>query len=501
MLEVLAVRILSPYSGNTIYTYSSVLSIILAALSVGYYLGGILSECKNLVRLFYEIILITGVSILLIRLMDIFILPIIGYKLPYQTGPLIMSIMLFFLPGLLLGIISPLAINIRKKTYPKQKAGKIFSEILFFSTIGNIFGGLSTSFIFIPNFGISIIITAAGIILLVIGIGGLILNNSIKGKTKYIVIFILATSLFINFSSEETGQPVIYSKDGVYEKIKVFDTFFKGKPVRVLQQDRSISGVMYLPSGEITPQNMKYFILYKLYKNDIKNALILGGGAYLIPKELLKISPNAEINVAEIEPILFDIAKKYFYLPDDKRLHNYTIDGRKFLNSIDKKYDLIYSDAFYTYFSLPVNFSTYEFFRSIKQHLNSEGIAIINLIDELTPKKKSFIFSEMKTLKTVFLNCHFFAVASPFSKEVQNIIFLGYNGNKKIDINNKEVTNNENPLIKGLPEKIINLTLYDLERYPILTDDYSPVEYLIGNTLKNIKTDKKITALFDFLPD
>ena len=44
IVEVLAVRVLSPYYGNTIFTVSSVISVILLALSAGYYAGGALVD-------------------------------------------------------------------------------------------------------------------------------------------------------------------------------------------------------------------------------------------------------------------------------------------------------------------------------------------------------------------------------------------------------------------------------------------------------------------------
>ena len=91
IVEVVATRILAPYFGNTIFTFSSVIGVILAALSCGYYWGGILADRKPTLSRFYTLIFIGGLCVLLLRILMITWLPDLGHKLSLISGPLIAS--------------------------------------------------------------------------------------------------------------------------------------------------------------------------------------------------------------------------------------------------------------------------------------------------------------------------------------------------------------------------------------------------------------------------
>lgn len=484
IIEVVATRILSLYYGNTIFTVSSVISVILAALSFGYYAGGKIADRYPHPKWFFSIILLSGISMLLLQLLNTIALPFLGYILPITTGPLISALILFFLPALLLGTLSPYAIKLQKIRLPNEGIGSVAGKIFFWSTLGSIFGSLLTGFVLIPHFGVNQIIVTNGVILFLLGlipfIGSRVEKKNFYGALLAFSIVFGATLLFPN----QTGKNIVFSKDGVYEKITIYDDKYKERPTRFLQQDRSHSGAMFLDSDELVYDYTQYYALYKILKPDVENALVIGGGAYSIPKALLKNLPEATVDVSEIDSSLFELAQKYFKLVETERLHNYTEDGRRLLHDTDKKYDLIFNDVYYSLFSIPVHFTTQEFFEIVKNRLNEDGVFIANLIGDLSQQRPSFILSEIKTFRTVFPNSYFFAVNSPDKIETQNIIFVGYNSDKNIDFNNQEITENENSIIQSLEKKIINLEKFELSSYPLLTDNFSPVEYLTGKVLQ-----------------
>jgi len=244
---------------------------------------------------------------------------------------------------------------------------------------------------------------------------------------------------------------------------------------------------MFLDTNDPTDlvyEYTKYYSLYKIFKPDVQNALVIGGGAYSIPKALLAELPKATVDVSEIEPSLFDLAKKYFKVPESPNLHNYIEDGRRFLYESKKKDDLIFSDVYYSLLSIPNHFTTQEFFTLLKDKLAEDGVFIANIIGDLSRQQPSFVFTEIKTFKSVFPNSYFFAVESPKKTDLQNIIFVGYNSDKKLDLNTSLILQNKNPIISLLPTKIINLNRFELSSYPILTDNFSPVEYLTAKALK-----------------
>lgn len=493
IIEVVAMRLLSPHYGNTIFTVSSVISVILAALSIGYYAGGKFADQHPSLQWFFGIILVSGLVVLAIHFLSIIILPILSVSFSLASGPLVSSLLLFLVPALLLGTLSPYAIKLQSIQVPEQGVGSISGKIFFWSTLGSIIGSLLAGFVLIPNFGIDYIFISTGVILFLLGFIPLVTFGFDKKRLMKSVLVILILTGVTIFAAQQIKRDALYSKDGIYEKITIYDSVQGSRPIRVFQQDRSASGAMFLDSDDPTDlvyEYTKYYSLYKIFKPDVQNVLVIGGGAYAMPKALLAELPNATIDVSEIEPSLFDLSKQYFKVEDNPNLHNYTEDGRRLLRDSDKKYDLIFSDVYYSLFSIPAHFTTQEFFTVAKEKLSNEGVFIANLIGDLSRQQPSLIFSEIKTFQSVFQNSYFFAVETPEKTDSQNIIFVGYNSNKKIDLNAPSILQNPNLIISSLRNKIINLERYDLSPYPILTDNYSPVEYLTAEVLQRTFKEK-----------
>src|SRR3989344_8293886 len=153
IVEVTATRILSPYFGNTIYTVTSVIGVVLTALSLGYYIGGIISDKYPSQKIFFAIIIVSGFFILFLRLLIYFLLPFLANNFSIISGPLISSLFLFFIPSFLLGTLSPYAIKLQQVNVVKEGVGKAAGEVFFWSTFGSIVGTIAAGFFLIPRIG------------------------------------------------------------------------------------------------------------------------------------------------------------------------------------------------------------------------------------------------------------------------------------------------------------------------------------------------------------
>ena len=225
VVEILAVRILSPYYGNTIFTVSGVLSVILAALSVGYYLGGRLADKHPSEKIFFSIILISGLLVLLLQLFTIILLPSMGHSLSMVSGPIVSSLMMFFVPSFLLGMLSPFTIKLQQLRLPEQGVGTISGRIFFWSTLGSILGSLMTGFVLIPNLGVNEILIYTGSLLVLLGLLP-ILKLGFKKKIIAQIILLIGLVVVTTSSivaSEEQEENVLYIKDGIYQKIMIYD--------------------------------------------------------------------------------------------------------------------------------------------------------------------------------------------------------------------------------------------------------------------------------------
>src|SRR5260221_12560427 len=110
IIEITAIRMLAPFFGNSIFTISSVIGIILAALGLGYYLGGSLADPRPSAGGLFSLVVIAGFWVLLLQFLHAVVLPGIAYKLSLIDGPLIVSFRIIFRPAVFLAMLPPFAV-------------------------------------------------------------------------------------------------------------------------------------------------------------------------------------------------------------------------------------------------------------------------------------------------------------------------------------------------------------------------------------------------------
>lgn len=481
IIEVTAIRILAPYFGNTLFTISSIIGIVLGGLGLGYYLGGVFADKYPKFSVFFFLIFIAGIFSLLIQVFSKTALPTLGTTLDMKIGPPIASLILFFIPSLILGMISPFAIKL--KTLELKEIGKVTGKVFFWSTLGSIIGSFLAGFFLIPHFGISKIIISTALMLIIIGVsGGWFFKdekyeNYFKRPELFLFTIIVLLFSFITLFLPK-DESIILQKDGLYNQIIVEDIEIRNEKVRVLRLDGTLQGAAFLESDELPFEYTKYYVIYEIVNPQAEKALFLGGDAYSTPRKLLLDQNNVKrIDVVEIAPELYQIAKKYFRFQEDPRLFNHVTDGRRFLQETNQNYNMIFADVYYIYF-IPTHFTTQEFFSLAKSKLSEDGLFLMNIGGTLNKGADSFILSEMKTFRSVFENSYFFAVDSPDKKGLQNFIFLGLNNSRRIDFGSQEILQHEKRLIRNLPKKLLDPENLNFDTAFILTDDFAPVEYL-----------------------
>jgi hypothetical protein len=153
-VEILGGRILAPYFGGSIYIWGSIITVFLVALSIGYLSGGHYSLKQPSLRKYGYLFMAASLSLLPIIL---FTDPVINvtYKLTDDPryGSLIASVLLFFFPGLLMGMISPYSIRLLVKS--QSGSGHTAGILYFISTFGSALGTLGTSFYFVLYFEVN----------------------------------------------------------------------------------------------------------------------------------------------------------------------------------------------------------------------------------------------------------------------------------------------------------------------------------------------------------
>jgi len=476
IIEVAAVRVLSPFYGSSLYVLSSVLTIILTALSIGYWYGGKLADRQQSVAVLYSIIAGSGICVLFLLLLSKLLLPTFGSLLSPSVGPLIFSFGLFFFPAFLLGIVSPYVIKLQSLSTSIEHIGTVVGATFFWGTCGSIVGSLATGYLLIPNIGLTRTIMLVGTTLVALGV--LMPLREKQPLDKKRVFLFLSTAVILGltlaFVTAKQKSPFLYSSDGEYSSIRIKDFYLDQRPVRFLLRDTNHSSAIYLNSEELVLPYARFFMLADKLVPDSKNALVLGGGAYTIPLAMTHLNPNIQVDVVEIEPVLFELSKQYFNLSDTSRITNYVMDARVFLNKKDlKQYDYILGDVFGTDLATPFHLTTEEFYQQVSNHLAPSGVFFLNVVGIPVTSQPSLIGSLTKTLRAAFPTIKAYTFGNNPS-EVQNVVFVAREDDGPINISIFDIMRVSSRIVE------LNLDEQDLSGEIILTDDHAPIEYLMS---------------------
>lgn len=474
VIEVVATRILTPFFGTTIYTTSSVISVVLGALSIGYYIGGRFADRFPDARWFYAIIVAAGLTTLVVEFISHLLLRLGAVLLPLSYGPLVMSVILFFVPSLLLGMLSPFAVALEKYRYSsEQGVGSISGNVFFFSTFGSIVGGLLAGFVLIPYIGVHSIMVITGLVLVALGLRGLAANALVL---TVIVVVSGILSLGAAGANAVTAESVVYQEDSPYSRLTIREDTENGRTVRYFRRGISASGAMYATSTDHVYSYSQAYRFAKLRDAPPKNILIIGAAAtFTVPKAYLRAYPEATVHVVDIEPSLRTLGQQYFRVPETDRLQYHVTDGRAFLRRSTESYDVIFLDAFSSIYSPPAHLVTREFYHTVRDHLAEDGVVIMNAIGSLENTEPSLMFSAIRTFREAFSGSQFFAIEDASQGAIQNVIFATKPGEEAWWRTTQEV--GDGTLREMLADRIV-LDMSALARYPVLTDNYAPVEYL-----------------------
>ena len=171
---------------------------------------------------------------------------------------------------------------------------------------------------------------------------------------------------------------------------------------------------------------INYLHLPLALKPDAEQVLIIGLGGRALPRRMLRDYPGMQLEVVEIDPVVVDVARRYFNLPQDPRLSVIVADGREYLASASRVYDLIISDAFQAD-SIPTQLTDEAFFRQVKLRLRPDGVLAYNVVSALQGSESAVFKSIYQNISAVWRSTYVFPVGiSRYHdpESVRNIILL-----------------------------------------------------------------------------
>jgi spermidine synthase len=514
-LELTASRILAPYFGSSIFVWGSLIGVVLAGMSAGYYVGGRVADKRPYFGTFCLIILTSGIFILLIPVVTPVVFDfIISLNLGERWSPLVASATILTLPSFLLGMISPYAIRLAAKNLSDigNLAGKLYS----LSTAGSILGTFITAFVLIPELGVVKILQLLGIVLVGLSLLGL------RGKLRVVLVLVLVLSAFlappVSISPNVmlfklSLNEVLLEKETLYHHMVIMEGVdpFHGGKVRTMILDDHLHSAMDLNDPQRIIYNYNnYFHMGFVFTSNVTNVLFIGGGGFSGPKRFLADYPNVSVDVVEIDDEVIGAAKRYFGVNDDPRMRIFNEDGRLYLVGSEKKYDLIVLDA-YSRTYVPFHLMTLEFFREVSKDLTPNGVVVSNIIASLSGSSSELLKAECSTAKQVFSNIYVFQAGIGATESTrdysttQNLALVATKISKRYS--------KEELIAKAASSNVIKIA--DFHQYAktlvedewsavsriVLTDDYAPVETLLNPlTGERIEKEERPPSMRSFRP-
>jgi spermidine synthase len=399
--QMLYIKQMTPYVGNSVEVVSWIVGVFLIALALGYKIGGKpVKSVENALSKNFLIAAIMGgvcLSFLFVELVFNSFSKIIP---PYY----LMILYCFFIVApttFVLGQTIPLMTNHIKGSTVSEISG----NVLFLSTVGSFLGAIVTTNIILKYFGVSTTIVVSASLLLLLNV--LIAKNK---KFSLLILVIGVVSLY-NFNNKyENISYVATNQYASYEVLR-----YEKAKIRILRSNQANSSLL---ENEQKYGYIKLLdnVLFQNMKLKDKNILVIGAGGFVISKDV----HDNKFTYVDIDPAVKDIAEKYF-LGTKINGDFVAADGRAFINTTDKQYDVVMVDAFSSDKSIPEHLSSVEFFSKIKEKIVDKGLLVVNVIGR-RDMSDSYTQNTYKTITSVFPYC--FIQSSAYSSAVTNIQFI-----------------------------------------------------------------------------
>jgi hypothetical protein len=528
VLELVAGRILAPYIGVSLYTWTSIIGVVLAGISLGNYLGGRVAD-RWPDRRTLGILLAAG------GLASLAILPLITIATAIPTGQLVdasnrlggglaldravlliarivvITALIFLPPSLLLGMVSPIVIKLTLRDM--AHAGGVVGKIYALSTLGSIVGTFATGFVLVQTLGTRLIVVGVAAILLLLAVA---CGDLLRARAAALPLAALAllAGLLVPARNvkaygclDGAGRPDCVTRatrDGwdealtsgclretAYYCIKVADhTGAGGRPVKELVLDHlvhsynALDDPNYLEYGYIKVYAEVVDYLARRLPNQDLRVLYVGGGGYTLARHIEATYPNAHQEIMEIDPgVTQTVYEQLGVDPSRTRIVTYNVDARLMVNQLEAtsagSYDLIIGDAFND-LSIPYHLTTREFDQALKRLLKADGYYLALVIDKLQGGR--FMPAYASTVRSVWPYLAVLADGHPWTSSSPSTYDV-IAGNAPLDLDRWRQGRGQGPngehVTGVMPEDQMERWLAEA-RAPVLTDDYAPVDNLIA---------------------
>ncbi len=494
VLELVAGRLIARHLGSSLYTWTSVIGVVLAGIAIGNYFGGRIADRFHARKALAVLFALSSVACVIVVVLN----NLVGgwiwlWRFSWPLRVFGHVSLVFLIPSTLLGTISPVVAKIALEQ--GLPTGRTVGDIYAWGAVGSIAGTFVAGFY---------LIAAMGTVAIVWTVGGCLLLLAVLYWARLWVLYVWA-AIFVALMAmglapadwaqdtgadlalrEKPNSKIIYEDETPYCYVAV-ERISEELDKRAFMQDKLMHSQIVMQ--DITNLQYSYSQIYaavtgRLSRDKTKlSVLVIGGGGYVYPRYVEKVWPGSRVDVVEIDPGVTEAAVQAFGLERDTSVNTFTMDARNYVNQLleqartegqETLYDFIYEDALSDY-SVPYQLTTKEFNDKIAQILTDRGAYMIEMIDIYD--SGLFVGAFVNTLEETFPYVYVIAENEPRSARITFVIVAA---KQEISLDN---LSQEKP-VQGLDLWILSSseidTLRKKARGIVLTDDYAPVENLLA---------------------
>lgn len=480
VLEIVAARLIAPHVGVSLYTWSAVIGVVLAGLSVGNAIGGAWADRRASADAAGAVLVAAGLASLLIPWLLVVTAEWLQQReLSILSSSLVLVLVLFLVPALLIGIVTPLLTTLALSH--SSRTGHIVGLMHALGATGSIVGTFAAAWWLIPAMGSRNVVLTSGVLLLVGGL--LLLRPAANARRAVLGGLVLAAGggvAALIITSPALASPC--ERESSYFCIRTIDEGEHAQlgRVRSLVLDHLLHGTNVENDGRYLHapyvQLMQELMCRHHHDKGSLRAYFIGGGAYTQPRALWHANMAVDITVAELDPVVTETARERLFL-DDRDMHVIHGDARTVLARLpaDERFDVIVGDAFHDV-SVPYHLVTREFAERLRMRLHHDGIYVLNLVDVFPDGR--LIAALVKTLRSVFPEVEVWLAEVPPAPTRVTYVIAASN-------EPTELAGQGPYLHAAMPParrwtRVTSRINPDDPQVPLLTDDNAPVEQLIA---------------------
>lgn len=476
VVEIVAGRMLAPYVGMSLYTWTAVIAVVLAGFSFGHWAGGHIAQnqpSKALAQTALAMALAALSTALTLIILRAVAGSVISGVENAGAAILVLACIIAFLPSFFAGIPSPVLARTVVDLKPGGE-GRALGAIFAAGSFGAIAGTLAAGFVFISWLGTALTILV--VVVVYIGLAALLHLAAGAASHRWSTAIVSAVALALGLYNLSAAQ--VCTKESRYYCIRIIDFSGQaGAEAKLMVLDHLGHGINVAddPGQLITP----YVALMDRVLNlrlgaPPSSAFFIGGGAYTLPRAWRAAAPSSHITVAEIDPAVTTLAQREMWLPTEG-LDIHHADARVVLNRLQRRFQVIVGDAF-TDIAVPSHLVTQQFFDLVKRRLQPGGVYVMNVVDHAD--RLHALLAVRRTLNAVFPSVEVFAEEGDLVSGGRTTFVL-FASDAPGNLTQADDPRDESRrFVKLPPDKLKALAAK--AGATLLTDDYAPIDRLVG---------------------